>query len=600
MVRKSISFTQTSVGSEIRTERPHRARPDTHAAPRIKNNLIDVRNVLAAHDDFSHSLDGRAGALNQTFTIESHTHSPKDASAGELSGCTVIELHPRKVGTHGDAKTIDGCAESAEAARIVEFFWEHIVPAPDKPPVPRKWGLDQLATWRREPEQPATTPTAPAPTWMGHMELHLQQAAHALALRGLHREQVEKNLAALIGDYRSHNLTRCATRGAGRDGLLFATASVITEAAGFLCAQILPASALTKYAIAGFSGFSIIFFNTIGTTLFETFFPRTDSKIARTTPAPGLESLNAELHSPAREIFLSCASLAVFYGGVRNVARWVIERSFPHLVDEPYGGIVHAALEVPFAAIGVCIRFMNDHFRMSEANVAKLALLQKNLADLIEGRAAQNEYTTSLVSSIFTNLSRNFCSATTFVLEVILGLTLIAATYADELAVRSHASDDERAIIKMIILLVAYAAIGGVVGTSAIASRNRDISTARFRYRTGDENAQANTAPTAQPIELSRRPGEKVSVFSLDSGIHDAYGELPFIPEVDYDSPSDDGIGTASQSSGCASLSPPDSPLAPATPAWHLASSMRISRMTSPPDAPAGAPSPPPECLCYP
>ncbi|MGC7402755.1 hypothetical protein ACPWR0_02865 [Pandoraea pneumonica] len=399
-------------------------------------------------------------------------------------------------------------ARSSKADQIFRFLWHYV----------EQFSSDTT---------PAPATASPPPPWEDALRSHLQQTAYALAEHGVDRMDVERNFKALLADVRSDSWWLCLTRGIGRDAIPFAVGSVAASLLSTFVGAGPCAPLLAKLATHLASGAIIMFTNTAGAALFDTVFPSLRDKLPQTMPAPGLEHLNASIHSPLREFVVSCLSFAGCYGAVRNPLRLFIEKRLPaHVLDGRWKDIVHASLEVPLTFVGAPLRYCLDHLRTPESHAAIEILLQDNLADLLSEGAAADAQGGSWFSAFYERFSKNFCSMPTAILCTLLVGAFAGIEWRDAVVANARTVDWQRTLLNLVDYSCLYAAIGGLLQIAQSDSRVRDILTAYLRRGTDRLRQMFGVEQGEVSVTQDSSKSNRTRIESGDSGYQCFQSEL--------------------------------------------------------------------------
>ncbi|WP_140413471.1 hypothetical protein [Pandoraea sp. PE-S2T-3] len=476
----------------------------------------------------------------------------------------------------GNAFSAPGQATLKEADRIFQFFWKYV---------------DEMLNESTGEPAPSRTPKPP---WESANRIHLQNTALLLAKRGVRCEQVAPKFLALLKNIRSDSLWLCLARGIGRDAAPFAVGSVFASILATAIGPYVGSVLAGRLAMHVISGLVIMLTNTAGASLFDTACPSLREKLARTTPAPGLEHLNSSLHAPLRELIVSCASYAGCYGLIRNPLRLLIESQIPSVMAGPWKDIVHATMELALAMVGVPLRASLDHFRVSKNDAAMELLLQADLADLLMDQADDTQ-TASFCAALRERFSKSFCSRTTALLGALLTFAFAGIEWSDDVTARAKTINGERTLLNQMDFVYLYAAIGGLLQVALGEARSNDIKTA-YLQRAPDQRSQAaDVEHGPSPAVTGSQEPPRTSTGSHDSGIQCFQCELQAAARRDGNWPPQGSWQRSSLSSNSVfespSTTPPDSP--PDVP-WrsaaplpsphpnHLAHVRRASVMTAP------------------
>jgi len=467
-------------------------------------------------------------------------------------------------------------ARSAEADRIFQFFWGYVQQyLDDTTPVP-------------------STTTGREPPWVNDFSKHLRQTADTLVARGINLAEVKRRFQALLADVRSGTLRSCAARGGARDALPFAGGSFAASLLATIVEQVAKAAGAVSSWIWTFptcvaSGIVIMLGNTAGANLLETLFPSLRDKPSQTTPARGLEHLNASIHSLARECAVSFFSFVGLYGMVRNPLRLLFESLIPNGIMSGWARhMVHAGLEVPLAIVGVPLRACLDRLRMSENNAAIEILLQDNLADLLTNDLAADASEVPRFAAFRARFSKSFFSPQTASLCGLLIGAFAWIEWGNDVTDRADTNTWERIFLNLLDFSWVYGIIGGLLQIIASSTRDRDISTAYLRRETERHTPTANVERGAIAVTRGSPKQPRISVISRDSGILGSQGDLQNMAWQHGGEPSQFPSHRASFSAdsvfGSPSSTPPETPphqrptdAAPFAPANRMGHKRRVS-----------------------
>jgi hypothetical protein len=514
----------------------------------------DARNTISHQSPAASTI---SGDLRETRNI------PPTLDQTEVPILKALSLTPEQ-------------ARSAEAGRIFQYFWGYV-----------QQHLDDTTP------VPSTTPGR-QPPWLNDFSKHLRQTADTLVARGINLAEVKCRFQALLADVRSGKLRACIARGGVRDALPFAIGSFAASLLATGAEQVAKAvgavtSLIWRIPICVASGIVIMLGNTAGAALLETLFPSLRDKLPQTTPAPGLEHLNASIHNLSRECAVSFFSFAGLYGMVRNPLRLLFECLISN--DIMSGGarhMVHAALEVPLAIVGAPLRACLDHLRMSENNAATEILLQDNLADLLTNDPAADASEVSRFAAFRARFSKSFFSLPTASLCGLLIAAFAWIEWGSDVTDRANTNIWERILLNLLDFFWVYGIIGVLLQIIASSARNLAISTADQRRETERHTPTANVERGAIAVTRGSPKQPRISVISRDSGILGSQGDLQNMAwqhgGEPWQFPSHRASFSADSVFGSPSSTPPETPphqrptdAAPFAPANRMGHKRRVS-----------------------
>ncbi|VVE12371.1 hypothetical protein [Pandoraea terrigena] len=277
---------------------------------------------------------------------------------------------------------------ASRALRIFDALWQEIaLPALDAlgPPNAENGWRTPLTPLARPgfntPQVPGGMTTQP---WHETLQTHLHRQARTLALHGFDVADVSERLEALLCEQRPVFSWRAFCIGTLRDALPFATGSTFAS----LLAEATDPTRSQAPLWPPLAALAIVLINLLGMASFNVTQRQYRNRIARTTPAPGLEGLSAILSTPYRAAFAQVLGFVFCYGVLRNGARYGIERGvshwFPGIFTRRFGDTLHAALEIPLAPIpGMTLLPIIHQLGTTRHNASLQILAQDNLAELL-------------------------------------------------------------------------------------------------------------------------------------------------------------------------------------------------------------------------
>ncbi|WP_150598480.1 hypothetical protein [Pandoraea fibrosis] len=439
--------------------------------------------------------------------------------------------------------------------RIFDSLWQDVAM-----PALRAMGTSSASGRRRprfEPLRPAgaggsdDTPQAPADQathpWHDTLHSHLHKQARILAHHGFDVADVFERLEVLLREQRPGFSWRSFYIGTLRDAMPFAVGSALVS----LLAESTDPTRSQAWLWPPLAALGVVLINLLGMAGFNTTQVRHRNRIARTTPAPGLEGLSAILSTPYRAAFAQVLGFVFCYGVLRNGARYGIERVVSHfspgILTRRFGDTLHASLEVPLAPIpGFLLLPIIHQLGMTRHSASLQVLTQHNFAELIEavGHAPAPADQRSLARDFFRDLSTLLQSTPPRLIWFALTVTFYYLAWMGDYAAHAHGSTDDSLLDDDLygrnatlptagthtptaaeeahvfaVLDVLYGVIGLIFSISQSAAQREDIRTAHER----------------------RAPQQKISTSTVvtiaDSGVSSGYSsprhlDSPGSPEV--------------------------------------------------------------------
>lgn len=419
------------------------------------------------------------------------------------------------------------------AQHIFDMLWQDVaIPALHAlgtPPASDGW-RDQLEQLRREwsglPHEPTSHAAHP---WHDTLHAHLHRHARMLAHHGFDVADVADRLETLLCEQRPGFSWRSFYIGTLRDALPFAIGSTLVS----LLAESTDPTRSQAWLWPPLAALGVVLINLLGMAGFNVTHSALRNRIARTTPAPGLEGLSAVLSTPYRAAFAQVLGFVFCYGILRNGARYGIERAVsrlsPHIFTRRFGDTLHAALEVPLAPIPGLLLLPIIHQLGTTRQSASLQILaQNNFSELIDaaGHApARGDRRTN--QAFFHDLCAMLRSTPPKLIWFALTVTFYYLAWMGDYAAHAHSSSDTPSLDNdpyarnatlptssphspsrgeeahvFAVLDILYGVIGLIFSLSHTAAQREDIRTAHER-RTPQPKISTSTFDTAPDSGMS-------------------------------------------------------------------------------------------------
>lgn len=510
-----------------------------------------------------------------------------------------------------------GC-DADRARRIFDSLWQDVaIPAlraMGTSPASNHW-QDTLEQFRQRGigDTRQTAVSHAAHPWHDTLHMHLHRHARRLAHQGFDVADVTDRLEVLLRELRPGFSWRSFYIGTMRDAMPFAVGSALMS----LLAESTDPTRSQAWLWPPLAALGVVLVNLIGMAGFNTTQVRYRNRIARTTPAPGLEGLNAILATPYRAAFAQVLGFVFCYGVLRNGARYGIERVVSHLLPgiltRRFGDTLHAALELPLTPIpGLLLLPIIHQLGMTRHSASLQVLTQHNFTALIEaaGHAPARTDRRSSVNTFFRDFSALLQSTPPRLIWFALTLTFYYLAWMGDYAAHTHADDvapDDDPQARNVtlptsgprsptaaeeahvfaVLDVLYGVIGLIFSISETAAQREDIRTAHER-RSPQQKISTSTLVTVadsgvssgdsspRPLDSPSSPSRPDSPGDSDVNNNGLRGTSFGFPESD--------VPGASGASGHRAANVPQSPSKPSGARRHGATTVPgvLCRATEP------------------